>query len=449
MVLLTLIASIDSGLAADSDTPTPKPQTIDVVDIPVDQLQVMVKPLTREELQVEIDAWQKLVRQTAGQIADIKRTVKVGNEVMAEAAEVDDVTDSDANTDQPDVDVGQLVEEKEQALNTLSDLQTQQTDRIERLSVVLKSFEKKGGDTESYDQYIEALRGVEIDTSDTAATWAAIKGWFRSEEGGIRWAWRLFSFFLVLAVTLLVAGFVSRIVHRWLDRTSHLSKLAEHLISRSIRRVILLLGFLIALTRLGIDIGPLLAAVGATGFIIGFALQGTLSNFASGLMILLNRPFDVGDVVNAGGVAGTVSEMNLVSTTFKSFDNQKIIVPNNEIWDSVITNVTANNTRRVDLTFGCGYDDDLDRVEQVLTEAVHDHPLVLEDPAPTIKLNELAESSVNFIVRPWSKTTDYWTVHWDLTRTIKKRFDEEGISIPFPQQDVHVKTVAGSGKPLG
>jgi small conductance mechanosensitive channel len=237
---------------------------------------------------------------------------------------------------------------------------------------------------------------------------------------------------------------VSRIVHRWLDRTSHLSQLAETLIARSVRRVIYLLGILFALTTLGIDIGPLLAAVGATGFIVGFALQGTLSNFASGLMILVNRPFDVGDVVEAGGVTGTIAEMNLVSTTFKSFDNQKIIVPNNEIWDKVITNVTASSTRRVDLVFGCGYEDDVDRVEQVMSEVVHGHPLVLKEPEPTIKLNELGDSSVNFIVRPWANTADYWTVYWDLTRTIKKRFDEEGFSIPYPQHEVHVKNEPGS-----
>lgn len=417
---------------AQEDAP-PKPQTTDDVEITLDQLEILVKPLTRDELQVEVDAWQNLVREKAGQIAEVKQGVKQDKEILDQTEEAQD------NAAQVDPQEAGIAENREQALEDLTDLQSEQTNRIEQMVVVLKSFEEKGGEIEKYQQYIDALSGLEIDTSDTAATIAAIKGWMKSDEGGLRWFWRIISFAVVLIITRAIAGLVSRVVHRWLDRTSHMSKLAETLISRSVRRIIYVLGFLIALTSLGIDIGPLLAAVGAAGFIIGFALQKTLSNFASGLMILVNRPFDVGDVVEAGGVTGTVAEMNLVSTTFKSFDNQKIIVPNNEIWDSVITNVTANTTRRVDLVFGCGYEDDVDRVEQVLNEVVLNHPLVLKDPEPTIKLHELADSSVNFVVRPWANTTDYWTVHWDLTRTIKKRFDDEGISIPYPQHDIHLK----------
>jgi small conductance mechanosensitive channel len=156
-------------------------------------------------------------------------------------------------------------------------------------------------------------------------------------------------------------------------------------------------------------------------------------------MILTYRPFDVGDVVEAGGVTGKVAEMNLVSTTFLTFDNQKIIVPNNSIWGSVITNVTAENVRRVDLTFGVAYDAELDQVERVLHETVHNHKLVLDDPEPVIKLHELADSAVVYVCRPWVRTEDYWTVYWDLTRTVKDRFDAEGISIPFPQREIHLR----------
>jgi small conductance mechanosensitive channel len=182
----------------------------------------------------------------------------------------------------------------------------------------------------------------------------------------------------------------------------------------------------------------LLAGLGIAGFVIGFALQDTLSNFASGLMILVYRPYDVGDAIEAGGVIGSVSQMNLVSTMIMTFDNQLLVVPNNKIWGDVIRNITNQNTRRVDMTFGIGYSDDVSKAERVLTEIVTSHEKVLEDPAPMIRLHELGDSSVNFIVRPWSKTSDYWDVYWDVTREVKRRFDTEGISIPFPQRDVHI-----------
>jgi small conductance mechanosensitive channel len=195
---------------------------------------------------------------------------------------------------------------------------------------------------------------------------------------------------------------------------------------------------LLAISQLGIALGPLLAGLGIAGFIIGFALQDTLSNFASGVMILLYRPFDVGDTVMSGEVSGKVSHMSLVNTTFLTFDNQRLIVPNNMIWGSVITNLTAQYTRRVDLVVGVSYDEDIEKVEKILHEIVNAHEAVLDSPEPMIKVSELADSSVNFVVRPWVNTEDYWDTYWDLTRAVKMRFDKEGISIPYPQQDVHI-----------
>ncbi len=155
-------------------------------------------------------------------------------------------------------------------------------------------------------------------------------------------------------------------------------------------------------------------------------------------MILVYQPFDVGDSVEAGSVSGKVGQMSLVSTTILTFDNQKLIVPNNKIWGDVIRNRTSESTRRVDMVFGIGYSDDASRAERVLCEIVESHDLVLDDPEPTIRLNKLGDSSVDFIVRPWTKTEDYWTVYWDITWEVKKRFDAQGISIPFPQRDVHL-----------
>ena len=192
------------------------------------------------------------------------------------------------------------------------------------------------------------------------------------------------------------------------------------------------------INQLGVQTTSLLAIVGAAGLAIGLALQGSLANFASGVMIVCFLPYRVGDFIEAGGVSGTVVEVQIFTTVLKSPDNKKIIIPNSQIMAGTIVNISANPTRRLDLVAGCGYDDDLDKVRRVLEEIVAADDRVLADPAPTIAVSELADSSVNFVVRPWVNAGDYWPTHFDMTEAIKKRFDAEGISIPYPQQDVHM-----------
>ena len=198
------------------------------------------------------------------------------------------------------------------------------------------------------------------------------------------------------------------------------------------------IGLLVAVSSTGVDTTPLLAGITAAGLVVGLALQGTLSNFASGIMLLLYRPYDVDDLIVAGGVTGKVESMNLVSTTILTVDNQKVIVPNTNIWGNVITNITAKPIRRVDLTFGIGYSDDIAKAQEILEKIIGSDERILADPEPVIRVHELADSSVNFVVRPWVNTDDYWDVYWDITREVKMRFDAEGVSIPFPQRDVHV-----------
>jgi small conductance mechanosensitive channel len=156
------------------------------------------------------------------------------------------------------------------------------------------------------------------------------------------------------------------------------------------------------------------------------------------MLILLYRPYDVGDMIEAGGALGKVSHMSLVNTTILTVDNQTLVLPNSKIWGDVIKNVTAQRERRIDLVFGIGYSDDIPKAEKVLNEIVDSHSKILEDPEPVVRLHALGESSVDFVVRPWVKTEDYWDVYWDITRAVKMRFDEEEISIPFPQRDVHI-----------
>ena len=244
---------------------------------------------------------------------------------------------------------------------------------------------------------------------------------------------------LILFVSKLLGNIAGRVVDRAISSSQpRVSRLSKNFFVSISSKLVLLLGILIALSQLGIQLAPLLAGFGIVGFIMGFALQDTLSNFASGVMVLVYRPFDVGDIIEAGGVMGKVSEMSLVSTTILTFDNQKLVVPNNKIWGDVIRNVTAQRVRRVDMTFGIGYSDDISHAERILTDIVVSHEHVLKDPEPVIKLHNLGDSSVDFVVRPWVKTENYWNVYWDITRRVKEGFDEEGISIPFPQRDVHL-----------
>ncbi len=178
--------------------------------------------------------------------------------------------------------------------------------------------------------------------------------------------------------------------------------------------------------------------MGAAGLAVGLALQGSLANFAAGVLIVIFRPYRVGDFVEAAGISGVVLQVQILTTILKTGDNKQIVVPNGQIMGSIITNYSANDTRRVDMTVGVSYDDDIDKVRNTIRELVDADERILKDPECLIAVAELADSSVNFAVRPWVKTADYWGVKFDLTEAIKKRFDKEGISFPYPQQDVHI-----------
>ena len=248
---------------------------------------------------------------------------------------------------------------------------------------------------------------------------------------------------LFLVSILFVFRFATRIVRKGLEKALdasnlNLSQLAHRMIVSITSNLVMLFGILVALSQLGISLGPLLAGLGVAGFIVGFALQDTLGNFAAGVMILLYRPYDMGDLIDVGGVFGKVDKMSLVSTSLLTLDNQLFVVPNSKIWGDVIKNVTAQDTRRIDMVFGISYSDDIPKAESILEDILQSHDKVLDTPESMVRLHTLGASSVDFVVRPWVKVDDYWDVYWDVTRTVKLRFDEEGVSIPFPQRDVHV-----------
>jgi small conductance mechanosensitive channel len=326
------------------------------------------------------------------------------------------------------------------------------------LSHTVALMERLEIDAAQYKQLLLAATGeITTDVFDSDVTGELLSRWTQEAtetvaENGPEFVFQTVIFVLILATFWLLSRFVRKVTQHAVE-APHLrfSELLKRMIVTVVSGSVMLLGLLVALSQLGIQVGPALAGLGIAGFVLGFALQDALGNFAAGAMILAYRPYDVGDLIDcAGGVFGRVSDMNLVSTTILTLDNQTRVVPNGKIWGDVITNVTAQKVRRVDLVFGIAYQDDIPKAEAVLASVIKEHPLVLEDPEPMVKVHELGDSSVNFVVRPWCARDDYWDVHWDVTREVKLRFDREGISIPFPQRDVHFfPVVADPSNPKG
>ncbi len=414
LLLVVLSARVQPACCADEAT---APAAVTAADpgITLERLKLLVKPLTAEELAAEATAWRDLLKAKVTEIGAAQLAVKGG---------------AGAGPEQP-------------APVELSKLQEQRTLLIDRLRAVLDEWERKGGDPAAFRLYSSAVSGLDVDVSNATASLAILRGWLFSEQGGLRWAWNIVKFIAVLTGFWILSRVLATLAGRAVGQIRGASTLLKSFLVSFVRQATLIIGAVVALAALEVNINPLLALIGGAAFVVGLALQGTLANFAQGLIILAYQPFDVGDAIEAGGVSGVVESMNMLSTTIRTFDNKQVIVPNGKIGGDTITNATASATRRVDLVFGIGYDDDVDKAQAVLEKLVAEHPLVLADPAPVIRLNDLADSAVNFVVRPWTKTADYWTVYWDLTKGVKQAFDRERISIPYPQRDVHVHQAGG------
>jgi small conductance mechanosensitive channel len=253
---------------------------------------------------------------------------------------------------------------------------------------------------------------------------------------GVRIAFAL----AIFVVGRWVAGLISRTVRRLMERNKIDPVLTTFTTSMAYFGLLAMV-VLASLEKLGVQTTSFIALIGAAGLAVGLAVQGSLSNFAAGVLIIIFRPFKLGDYIEGGGTAGVVKEITILTTVLATPDNKKIIVPNSAVMGGTITNYSANDTRRLDLVFGVSYSDDLPKVKRVLEEMVAADPRCLKDPAPTIGVLALADSSINFAVRPWVKNSDYWNVLFDMQMRVKQRFDAEGISIPFPQRDVHLYPV--------
>lgn len=451
------------------------------LEVEAEDLSYLLLPLTKSELEVEAQAWQKelstIVREMSLLEIEIKHLNRQTNLFKQAANEVTDYVEASKSGDKDDIaDTTSALTETANELNIdqdkINNLATIITDKtaskvdkkalsLENKKIVqakkvalirlelarvnnlftatLAQLHEKGGDITELQAYSNAVSGLNVNVSDSSTAWLAIAEWIKSENGGVLLFINLVKFIIAITFVIFLSNLAGRIADR-LTRSNAVSLLLEDFIKVAARRTVLIIGIIMTLPIIGINIGPVLALIGAAGLVVGLALQGTLSNFASGVLILIYRPYDMNDVIQVGGVTGIVSSMTLLCTTIKTLDNQLITVPNNNVWNDTITNVTGSSERRVDLVFGIAYGDDFTKAQKIMHDILSVHPKVLKHPESIVRVHELGDSSVNFVCRPWVKTDDYWDVHWDVIEAVKREFDAQGISIPFPQRDVHLFT---------
>ncbi|MEH0373478.1 small-conductance mechanosensitive channel MscS [Vibrio mimicus] len=256
----------------------------------------------------------------------------------------------------------------------------------------------------------------------------------------IQYGVNIISAILILFVGNLIVKAVAGSVANVLKK-KEMDKAVVEFIHGLVRYTLFIIVLIAALSRIGVQTASVVAVIGAAGLAVGLALQGSLSNFAAGVLIVAFRPFKSGDYVEIGGVAGSVDAIQIFQTVLKSPDNKMVVVPNSAVIGSAITNYSRHETRRVDMVIGVSYKSDLQKTKRVLRETLEKDPRILKDPDMTIGVLTLADSSINFVVRPWCKTSEYWAVYFDSMQAIKEALDANGIEIPFPQMDVHLNKI--------
>jgi small conductance mechanosensitive channel len=257
------------------------------------------------------------------------------------------------------------------------------------------------------------------------------------QDFSAQYGFQIIGAIITLIIGLWLAKFISKLVAKTLIKKEVDQTLTKFFASL-VKSVLIIFVLISVASQLGIETTSFIAIIGAAGLAIGFALQGSLSNFAAGIMLIIFRPFKAGDFIEGGGIMGSVEQVGIFITILNTPDNKKIFVPNSKLTSDNIINFSANDTRRVDMVFGIGYSDDIDEAKSTIKSVLENDNRILNEPAPQIVVSELADSSVNFNVRPWVNSSDYWGVYFDITEKIKKKFDEQKISIPFPQRDVHI-----------
>ncbi|NER50900.1 MAG: mechanosensitive ion channel [Symploca sp. SIO1A3] len=335
---------------------------------------------------------------------------------------------------------------KKNLVEVLTYMQTQQVIIIDRFKVVLDELDRKGGNSEAYRKYIDAISGLELDLTDTDSLGVRLIGWFQSEEGGMRWLINLGKFVGIVAASIAVSHLLSQATLKLLLRYGDESQALRDFLVMLVKRGGIVIGIMLALTALEVSLGPVFALVGGVSFVLAFALQSNLGNFASGLTLMLTNPFDVGDEVKVAGLWGYVDSITLASTKIKGWDAQVITVPNSMVWGGIIENLTAKEIRKGGVPVLVSFNNDLRRVKKILQEVGNSHPLILEDKPVGVYIYKGTEEFIWTGIKYWSTTNDYWTVYEDLTFMIQERFEKEGIQVAMPQQqDLRIQYTPDNG----
>ncbi len=318
---------------------------------------------------------------------------------------------------------------KNQLVSNVTELQAERTAIIDRFETVLDELEKKGGEINSYNDYIKAVSGIEIDLQDTEGLSVRLMGWLKSEEGGLRWGMNLGKFVSIVVASVILSQILALIINRSLKKFGNTSDIFREFVVVLVRRGGVVAGCMIALTALEVSLGPILALVGGASFVLAFALQSNLANLASGLMLMIYKPFDTGDEVIVGDIWGYVDSITLANTKIKGWKSEIISIPNDTIWGSVIQNLTAEETRQGNITIRVAFNESIPEVKRILVEIGESHPLTLK--AGTFAW-EYGEYYVMIMFSFSTKTSDFWTVWEDLLIRVQERFEQEGISIALP-----------------
>lgn len=390
--------------------------TADNPEIPTNQLEILLKPLTQEQLQAEADAWYELLQGKAQEISDLEYDINLReNEKIG----------------------GDVDSQKEQDVIESTQLQTEQTTLVSRLSTVLDSLEAKGGDPTLYRQYSDTVSGLEFNITDTEGLGLRFTTWLQSEEGGIKWGLNLLKFGGILIATSVIAPRAGKVADKALVRLDNVSTLFRGFIVMMVKRSVLLVGGLLALASIGVNLGPILAVVGGASFVLAFALQSNLGNFASGLMLLISKPFDVGDEVKVSGYWAYVDSISLANTKLKDFGGNIITLPNNTVWGGDIINYTHTDIRKLSLGINIKFRQDVDQIQKIWFDIASSHPNVLKDPGPGIfPWNATYDYHIWVGLTAWAKTDDYWGVYVDALKSLQQQLTAHNIELAAPVQEI-------------
>ncbi|MBC6418242.1 MAG: mechanosensitive ion channel [Prochloron sp. SP5CPC1] len=332
---------------------------------------------------------------------------------------------------------------KAQLLMSVTNLQSERIEIVDRFKVVLNELENKGGDGASYRKYIQAISTVELDLKDTEGLGVRLGSWLLSEEGGRRWVINVGKFVAILVITSILVQFLASFLNKFLSSYKNVSALLRQFVIIFVKRGGMVLGFVIALTALEISIGPVVALLGGASFVAAFALQSNLGNFASGLMLMLNKPFDVGDEVKIAGVWGWVDSISLANTKIKGWDKEIISIPNNTVWGGKIENLTTSDTRRGGFTVRLKHGADIRKVKKILIDLAKSHPKVIENPPPGTFAWGYSDYCVPLGLKFSTKTEDFWSAFEDLTVMVQEKIERGELEYALPQQDLRIQNVSG------